>query len=70
MVKKYKIYQVDSFTKSVFHGNSAGVVLNADGLSDSQMQQIARELNNSETAFIFTSDSPEFDVEEIGRAHV
>ena len=62
-MKKYRVYQVDSFTKSVFHGNSAGVVLNADGLSDSQMQQIARELNNSETAFIFTSDSPEYDIE-------
>ncbi|WP_330569038.1 PhzF family phenazine biosynthesis isomerase, partial [Clostridioides difficile] len=28
---------------------------NADGLSESQMQKIARELNNSETAFIFNN---------------
>lgn len=62
-MKKFKIYQVDSFTKSIFHGNPAGIVSNADGLSDCQMQQIARELNNSETAFIFAPNSPEYDVE-------
>ena len=52
MSKKYRIYQVDSFTKELFKGNPAGVVANADGLTDEQMQSIARELNNSETAFI------------------
>lgn len=60
---KYKIYQVDSFTKTKFHGNPAGVVPHAEGLSEEQMQRIAREMNNSETAFIFKSDSQEFDVE-------
>lgn len=62
-MKKYKIYQVDSFTKEIFKGNPAGVVSNADGLTESQMLQIARELNNSETAFIFSSDSEDFDVQ-------
>ncbi|MGL5437537.1 MAG: PhzF family isomerase [Lachnospiraceae bacterium] len=62
-MKKYKIYQVDSFTQNKFHGNPAGVVPNADGLTEEQMQRIARELNNSETAFIFQSTSPEYDVE-------
>ena len=62
-MKKYRIYQVDSFTRQKFHGNPAGVVSNADGLTEEQMQQIARELNNSETAFIFSSVSPEYDVE-------
>ena len=62
-MKKYRIYQVDSFTRQKFHGNPAGVVSNADGLTEEQMQQIARELNNSETAFIFSSGSPEYDVE-------
>jgi len=46
------VYQIDSFTKETFKGNPAGVVYNADGLSDEQMKKIARELNNSETAFI------------------
>ena len=62
-MKKYRIYQVDSFTRARFHGNPAGVVPDADGLSEEQMQRIARELNNSETAFIFQSDSPDYDVE-------
>ena len=62
-MKTYSIFQVDSFTKSKFCGNPAGVVLNADGLSEEQMQQIARELNNSETAFIFSPTSANCDVE-------
>ena len=60
---KYRIYQVDSFTGERFHGNPAGVVPNADGLTEVQMQQIARELNNSETAFIFSSNDSRYDVE-------
>lgn len=56
-MKKRIIYQIDSFTKEKFKGNPAGVVLNANGLSDNQMQFIARELNNSETAFLFSSNS-------------
>jgi PhzF family phenazine biosynthesis protein len=55
-MKKLITYQVDSFTKEKFKGNPAGVVVNADGLSVSQMQLIARELNNSETAFLFLKD--------------
>lgn len=62
-MKKYRIYQVDSFTKNRFHGNPAGVVPNADGLTDEQMQKIARELNNSETAFVFQADSSDYDME-------
>lgn len=62
-MKKIKIYQVDSFTKEKFKGNPAGVVLNADGLSDKEMQQVARELNNSETAFLLSSNDDRFDVE-------
>jgi len=56
--KKYMLYQVDSFTKEILKGNPAGVVSNADGLTENQMQMIAGELNNSETAFIL---SPEGD---------
>lgn len=48
----YQVYQVDAFTTTKFAGNPAGVVLAADTLTTTQMQQIARELNNSETAFI------------------
>lgn len=63
MEKLYRVYQIDSFTKEKFAGNPAGVVTNADGLSDQQMQKIARELNNSETAFIFGSEDDTYDVQ-------
>lgn len=46
------IYQVDAFTDIPFGGNPAAVVPDAVGLTDRQMQQIAREMNVSETAFI------------------
>lgn len=57
-----KIYQVDSFTTEKYKGNPAGVVLNADGLSDQEMLSIARELNNSETAFIMSPDGSDHEV--------
>lgn len=60
-MKKYTIYQIDAFTTSMFKGNPAGIVVNADGLSDKQMQQIAKELNNSETAFLFPPDDENCD---------
>jgi PhzF family phenazine biosynthesis protein len=63
MKKQYRIYQVDSFTKERFTGNPAGVVANADGLTESMMQKIARELNNSETAFLFSGNGDEYDVQ-------
>jgi PhzF family phenazine biosynthesis protein len=57
-----QIYQVDSFTEEKFKGNPAGVVLNADGLTDNEMLYIARELNNSETAFILSPDDSSHEV--------
>lgn len=55
-MKQLTVYQIDSFTKEKFKGNPAGVVVNADGLNETQMLAIARELNNSETAFLFSPD--------------
>ncbi|MBP1638583.1 MAG: hypothetical protein H6Q17_166 [Bacteroidetes bacterium] len=60
-MEQLTVYQVDSFTKEKFKGNPAGVVVNADGLSETQMLAIARELNNSETAFLFSSDDSNCD---------
>jgi len=60
---RLKVYQVDSFTTALFEGNPAGVVLNGEGLSPKRMQQIARELNNSETAFLFDEPGEGYDVE-------
>ena len=51
-MKTYHLKVVDAFTRMKFAGNPAGVVLDADGLTDLQMQLIAREVNAPETAFI------------------
>ncbi len=51
-MKSYRIKHVDAFTTEPFAGNPAGVVLDAKGLSEKAMQNIAREMNLSETAFI------------------
>jgi len=62
MEDSYRIYQVDAFTRTRFTGNPAGVVADAAGLDEAQMQAIARELNNSETAFILPPRGPDHDV--------
>jgi trans-2,3-dihydro-3-hydroxyanthranilate isomerase len=41
------------FTETRFGGNPLAVLPEAEGLSDLQMQQITREFNYSETAFVF-----------------
>ena len=46
-----KQYIVDAFTDKVFHGNQAAVCILDNWLSDSLMQNIAKENNFSETAF-------------------
>lgn len=47
---------VDAFTDEPLAGNAAGVVPDADGLSEAQMQAVARELAASETAFLLPSE--------------
>lgn len=62
MTHKIQVHQVDAFTAERFTGNPAGVVLNADGLTDAQMLAIARELNNADTAFILAPDGEDHDL--------
>ena len=57
-----RVYQIDAFTTQRYQGNPAGVVANATGLDDARMQLIARELNNSETAFILPAEGPDHDL--------
>lgn len=56
------IKQVDAFTDTPLSGNPAGVVLNADGLTDTAMQTIAREMSLSETAFVLPASTDEADL--------
>jgi len=47
-----KIYQVDAFTEKPFGGNPAAVCLLEAPGADAWMQNVAREMNLSETAFL------------------
>ncbi|MGE5286959.1 MAG: PhzF family phenazine biosynthesis protein [Micromonosporaceae bacterium] len=46
--------QVDVFTDRPYHGNPVAVVLDADGLTENQMQRFARWTNLSETTFVLS----------------
>ena len=46
------ILQVDAFTERPFGGNPAAVVLDAQRLSETQMQAIASEMRVAGTAFL------------------
>ena len=50
---EYAIKQVDAFTTEPLRGNPCGVVSDACGLDATTMQRIAREMNLSETTFVF-----------------
>lgn len=48
----HRFYTLDVFTTTRFQGNPLAVITDGDGLSDDQMQAIAREMNLSETVFV------------------
>jgi len=53
---KLKYYICDVFTDQRFGGNQLAVLPDARGLNDTQMQQVAREFNFSESTFVFPAD--------------
>lgn len=57
---EYKVYHMTAFPKEPHGGNLAGVVVNAESLSEEEMQSIAKELNYSETAFVLNSLDADF----------
>jgi trans-2,3-dihydro-3-hydroxyanthranilate isomerase len=57
--RSYRFVQVDVFTDRVFRGNPLAVFLDGHGLDDGLMQQIAREMNLSETVFLFPPSRPD-----------
>ncbi len=56
------VYTVRSFAKTEEGGNEAGVVLNADNLSEEEMRKIAALIGFSETAFVMNSKVADFKV--------
>jgi len=55
---EYEFVTVDVFTERRFGGNPLAVFPDARGLTDAQMQALAREFNLSETTFVLPPDDP------------
>ena len=56
-LRRLSFVQVDVFTSRAFEGNSLAVFLDGRGLSEEEMQVLAREMNLSETTFILPRES-------------
>ncbi len=61
MTDNKRIFQVDAFTDEPFKGNPAGVMIVDESMTSDLMQNIAMEMNLSETAFIIP-DKREFKI--------
>lgn len=59
---KIKSYKINAFAKTIEGGNPAGVVTDADLLSEDDMKKIAGILGFSETAFVMKSDAADYKV--------
>jgi len=51
---KLTFYILDVFAEAKYAGNQLAVIRDAGGLSDAEMQKIAKEMNYSETTFILS----------------
>ena len=54
--RTYKFVQLDVFTQTPLAGNPLAVFYDARGLTDAEMQALAREMNLSETTYILPRD--------------
>ena len=57
-MRRYRYVTLDVFTNQRFGGNPLAVFTDARGLSDAEMQALAREMNLSETTFVLPPDDP------------
>jgi PhzF family phenazine biosynthesis protein len=60
-VTTHTFKQIDVFSNKHFRGNPVAVVLDAEGISDDEMQAIAAWTNLSETTFFQPATSPDAD---------
>ena len=61
MILETPFYQVDVFSNELFGGNPLAVFLRGKDFKETQLQQVAREMNLSETTFIFPPSNPQAD---------
>ena len=59
----YRFVQVDVFTRVRFGGNQLAVFTDASGLDAATMQNVAREMNYSESTFVFPPESASADAQ-------
>jgi trans-2,3-dihydro-3-hydroxyanthranilate isomerase len=69
MSRSYQFVQLDVFTRTPLTGNPLAVFSDANGLTDQQMQALAREMNLSETTFILPRE-PEVEAQEGKRVRI
>ena len=55
--REFPFVHVDVFTSAPLEGNQLAVFPDAGGLSDAEMQKLAKEMNLSETTFILPRDA-------------
>ena len=60
IMSSYSLYQLDAFTTRPLGGNPCAVIFDCADLSDEIMQAIAREMNLSETSFVWRMDDGHF----------
>src|SRR5215831_3396873 len=56
-IRRFHCVQIDVFTSRRLEGNALAVFTDARGLSDAEMQDLARETNLQETTFVFPRDA-------------
>jgi trans-2,3-dihydro-3-hydroxyanthranilate isomerase len=69
MSTSYEFIQLDVFTRTPLTGNPLAIFTDARGLSDGQMQALAREMNLSETTFVLPRD-PQVEAQEGKRVRI
>lgn len=57
-MRSYSFVTVDVFTNTRFGGNPLAIFLDAEGMSDAEMQALAAEMNYSETTFVLPPADP------------
>src|SRR5262249_30754463 len=57
-MRRYRFIQLDVFTAAPFGGNQLAVFPEASGLSDAEMQAIARQMNFAESTFVLPAADP------------
>ncbi|MBY7121362.1 MULTISPECIES: PhzF family phenazine biosynthesis isomerase [Bacillus] len=78
-MKNINVFHYDAFTNRPNMGNPAGVVLEADGLMEEEMQHIAEKVGFNETSFVLSSEvadirmryfTPRFEMDVCGHGTV